>query len=238
MDILETGSGPTTFVAVHGIQGTRAAWGGLVKRLEGEAHFVLPNLRGRGAAMRGNGLADYGLDALADDLESVVRERVGAAPYVLAGWSMGVSVSLQYLARAGVPKPQALVLMSGTPMLDQARWFHHDGAALIDEIAEREVRLGLVEAADRDAAAWTWQAIRGTNQLALLPAIDLPTLIVHGREDEDSPWSHAQRLAAGLPDARLVELPGIGHSVLKDATDEVARAVRDFLNELRERNAA
>lgn len=235
MDVIETGTGPTTIVAVHGIQGTRAAWAGLAQRMDGEARFVLPNLRGRAQAVRGAGPQDYGLDRLADDLEEVIRARVGGAPFVLAGWSMGVSVALQYLSRPDVPRPDALVLMSGTPMLDRATWFNNEGTALLDEIADREVRLGLVEAADRDAAAWTWQAIRSTNQLALLPDIAIPTLIVHGREDEDSPWSHAERLAAELPDARLQGLAGIGHSVLKDATSAVARHLHDFLRELNKR---
>jgi pimeloyl-ACP methyl ester carboxylesterase len=232
MDVVVTGSGPVTVVAVHGIQGTRAAWSALARELDGEARFVLPNLRGRGQAARGAGVEDYRLERLADDLEDVVRAHVADGCFVLAGWSMGVSVSLEYLSRAGVPRPQGLVLMSGTPMLDRAQWFRERGDALIDEIAEREVRLGLVEAADRDAAAWTWEAIRDTNQTRLLAAIDMPTLIVHGRDDADSPWSHAERLAAGLPDARLCALPGVGHAVLKDAGADVARELRAFLQEL------
>lgn len=232
MDVVDTGSGPVTIVAVHGIQGTRAAWNALASQLCGEARFVLPNLRGRGSARRGAGVEDYRLECLADDLEEVIRERVGDAPFVLAGWSMGVSVSLEYLSRADVPRPQGLVLMSGTPTLDRAQWFRERGAALIDEIAEREVRLGLSEAADRDAAAWTWEAIRGTSQAHLLSAITIPTLIIHGRDDADSPWSHAERLAAGLPDTRLCGLAGIGHAVLKDATEDVAREVRAFLQRL------
>ncbi len=232
MDVVVTGSGPVTIVAVHGIQGTRAAWSALTRKLDGEARFVLPNLRGRGRAMRGAGVQDYRLERLADDLEEVVRGHAADGPFVLAGWSMGVSVSLEYLSRSGVPRPQGLVLMSGTPTLDHAQWFRERGAALIEEIAEREVRLGLVEAADRDAAAWTWEAIRGTNQTRLLGAITIPTLIIHGRDDADSPWSHAELLAAGLPDARLCGLAGIGHSVLKDATEDVARGVRDFLQSL------
>lgn len=232
MDVVVTGVGPVTIVAVHGIQGTRAAWSALSRELDGDARFVLPNLRGRGNATRGTGVDDYRLERLADDLEEVVRVHAAEAPFVLAGWSMGVSVSLEYLSRAGVPRPKGLVLMSGTPMLDHAHWFRERGGALVDEIAEREVRLGLVEAADRDAAAWTWEAIRNTNQMRLLATIDIPTLIIHGSDDADSPWTHAECLAAGLPDARLCTLPRVGHSVLKDAGADVARELRAFLQEL------
>lgn len=232
MDVIETGHGTATIVAVHGIQGTRASWSPLASMMDAEARFVLPNLRGRADAARGAGTRDYTLDGFADDLEQAVRTRVGVGPFILAGWSMGVSVSLQYLARPNVPRPRGVLLMSGTPTLERARWFTAQGAALVDEIAERERRLALVAPADRQAVAWTWEAIRGSNQIGLLGAVREPVLIVHGRDDEDSPYSHAETLAASLPDATLVGLPGIGHSILKDATADVAHHLRAFLARL------
>lgn len=229
MDIIESGNGPTRLVAVHGIQGTRASWQAIADRMGEEVRFVLPNLRGRADAARGTGPDDYRLECLADELEAVVREQVGDAPFYLAGWSMGVSVSLEYLSRDDVPRPRGVMLMSGTPMLDQAQWFTQAGEALLAEIAERERKLGLVNPADRDAVAWTWQAISRRNQLSQLPSVREPVLIVHGEDDEDSPWSHAVRLAAELPDATLHGLPGVGHSILKDATDDVVRHMRAFI---------
>lgn len=232
MDVIETGKGNLTIVAVHGIQGTRASWTPLATAMQDEARFVLPNLRGRAEAARGKGPEDYTLDGFADDLERTVRDHVGERPYLLAGWSMGVSVSLQYLARGGVPRPRGVLLMSGTPTLDRARWFTARGPALVEEIAERERRLALVAPADRQAVAWTWESIGGTSQLGLLRTVREPVLIVHGRDDEDSPYAHAEALAAGLPDATLVGLSGIGHSILKDATADVAHHLRVFIARL------
>lgn len=229
MDTIESGHGPVRIVAVHGIQGTRASWQGLADQMAGEARFVLPNLRGRAHAARGQGPQDYRLECLADDLAEVIEAHVGDAPFYLAGWSMGVSVSLSYLSRRGVQRPSGVILMSGTPTLDRAHWFTQRGEALLAEIAERETKLGLINPADRDAVAWTWEAISPTNQLELLPGVREPVLVVHGEDDDDSPWSHAQRLAQGLPNATLHGLPGIGHSILKDATDDVARHLREFI---------
>lgn len=235
MDTIESGHGPALIVAVHGIQGTRASWQALADRMAGEARFVLLNLRGRAQAVRGKGPEDYCLECFADDLAEVIHSHAGDNPFYLAGWSMGVSVSLEYLSRRGVPRPRGVILMSGTPMLDHAHWFSQRGEALLAEIAERETKLGLVNPADRDAVAWTWEAISQTNQIDVLPRVTEPVLIVHGQDDDDSPWSHAQCLAQGLPDATLHGLPGIGHSILKDATDDVARHLRDFVARI-ERN--
>jgi pimeloyl-ACP methyl ester carboxylesterase len=229
MDTIEVGHGPMRIVAVHGIQGTAASWQPLAEKLADEASFVLPNLRGRAKAVRGQGSQEYRLECLADDLEEVIRVHVGDKPFYLAGWSMGVSVSLEYLSRRGAHRPRGVILMSGTPMLNQAHWFTQSGDALMAEIAERERKLGLVSPADRDAVAWTWEAISSTSQLDLLSAVSEPALIVHGKDDEDSPWSHAERLAQRLPDATLRGLPGIGHSILKDATDDVAHYLRESI---------
>lgn len=232
MDVVQAGNGPLCILAVHGIQGTRVAWNAVVKELDGLAHFVLPNLRGRGAACRGNSINDYSLECFAEDLQEVIHTRIGDRPFVLAGWSMGVSVSIATLSRGSIPRPQGLVLLSGTPALNRVAWFSSTGKELLDEIALRETRLGLLEAADHDAVAFSWEAIKSSNQNALLGDIDIPSLIIHGHEDTDSPLSHALMLARGLPKSRFCGLPGIGHSALKDAPARVALELRAFLHQL------
>lgn len=230
-DVLELGTGALPIVAVHGIQGTRDAWRPLADNLSAQARWVLPNLRGRGAAVRGSGPADYTLARYADDLQAVIERHVPAGtPFVLAGWSMGVSVCLEYLSSRQGPWPQRLLLLSGTAQLPAAPWFHASSPdALRDEIAQREQRLGLRRAADHAAVAATWTAIRTQDHRGRLAALDLPTLVIHGRADPDSPWAHGQALAQGLPAAQLQTLEGAGHSVLSTHTALVAEAVSAFL---------
>lgn len=234
-DVACCGAGDITVVALHGIQGTRASWQPLKDALSYEARWVMPNLRGRAGAWRGTGSADYTLDAFAQDVVGVIREYVTTPHYVLAGWSMGVSVALAtavLLREKSLPLPQALVLMSGSPVLQQTSWFHASSHTdLMHEIAQREQRLGLREAADHDAVAWTWQAIRNSDQRHLLPALELPALILHGSADEDSPWTHAQLLEQGLPQARLCTIDGAQHSILTQNTGRVAEELRVFLSE-------
>jgi len=215
-------------VAVHGIQGTRAAWVPAADLLGQKHSFVLPNLRGRGSAARGVAPEDYTLDRYADDLGVAIERHVGGHRYVLAGWSLGVSVALQYLSRPHAARPAGLVLASGTPCLAQVRWFSGEGAALRADIAARERRLGLAEAADHDAVAHTWTAVSGSDQRPSLARIDVPTLVLHGRDDDDCPWQHGAWLAAGLPHARMVTLEGVGHGLLGHATARVASEIARF----------
>ncbi|MNR79325.1 Non-heme chloroperoxidase [compost metagenome] len=236
MDVVCRGGGGITIVALHGIQGTRASWQPLTEALGEQVRWVLPNMRGRAKAARGHGSADYSLDEFAADIAKVIACYVTTPRYVLAGWSMGVSVTLatlDLLQKQGAPLPQALILMSGSPVLQQTSWFHatqHD--ALLQEITAREQRLGLRDAADRDAVAWTWQSISRSDQRGLLPAIDIPTLIIHGSADEDSPYAHAQLLADALPQARLCTIEQALHSILTQNTERVADEMRAFLSDI------
>jgi pimeloyl-ACP methyl ester carboxylesterase len=225
-----------TIVALHGIQGTRASWQPLAHALSGEVRWVLPNLQGRGNARRGATTDDYSLDAFASETIAVIEQHALTQNYVLAGWSMGVSVAIATVARLqemGAPLPRALVFMSGSPVLRQTSWFIAlDDAALLQEIALRQQRLSLREAADHDAVSMTWQAIRNSDQRPLLPLLQQPTLIVHGADDHDVPASHARLLEQGLPQARLHVIPGAGHSILTQNTASVAQRLQAFLSEL------
>lgn len=232
LDVASLGTGKPLLVAVHGIQGTRVAWVPVATELAANMTVMLPNLRGRGDARRGIGSKDYSLDGYAADLHDIVRSEVSEQPFVLAGWSMGVSVALEYLRRAGAPKPKALILLSGSPWLAATRWFEGEGPALLANVAAREQRLGLLEAAEHNAVAWTWEAIRHSDQRSALQYADLPTLVLHGSADEDSPWQHGALLAEGIEGAELVTLEGAGHNLLSQNTESVVSAMRRFITQV------
>ncbi|GAA2786899.1 alpha/beta fold hydrolase [Kitasatospora aburaviensis] len=51
-----------------------------------------------------------------------------------------------------------------------------------------------------------------------LGAITAPTLVLHGREDPMFPVEHGRALAAEIPGARFLALPGTGHEVFPEHT--------------------
>lgn len=230
LDVEQRGEGPVV-VLVHGIQGTRSTWSGVADLLAPACRLMLPNLRGRGNAVRGQGPAEHGLADYARDLRDVIDAQVGDVPFVLGGWSLGVSVVLHYLGLPGASKPGGVLLVSGSPCLAQTQWFTRDDTALMASVAERRQRLGLREHADDDAVVATWQAIRESDQRAQLPGIDLPVRVVHGRDDDDCPLDHGERLAQGLR-APLLALDGVGHSVPAQAPQAVAQQLQHLLRDL------
>jgi pimeloyl-ACP methyl ester carboxylesterase len=62
-------------------------------------------------------------------------------------------------------------------------------------------------------------------------AIEAPTLVVAGEDDPCVPLRNGRLHAGRIPDARLHVVPGGGHLFLLDEPENVAGAIRAFLDE-------
>ena len=65
-----------------------------------------------------------------------------------------------------------------------------------------------------------------------LKTMGKPALIIWGEKDAQIPLKFAQRLHREIPESRLVIIPGAGHMILFDASDQVASALADFVGKL------
>ena len=66
-----------------------------------------------------------------------------------------------------------------------------------------------------------------------LAELRMPVLLIVGEEDQPEVIELSERLAAGLPDARLVRVPDAGHHVNIERPDLVLPLLRVFLAEVR-----
>jgi pimeloyl-ACP methyl ester carboxylesterase len=64
---------------------------------------------------------------------------------------------------------------------------------------------------------------------AILPAINVPTLVLHRRGDRVVNWRAGRELASQIPGARYVELPGIDHVPWAGDADAVLGEIEEFL---------
>ncbi|OBF22583.1 alpha/beta hydrolase [Mycobacterium sp. ACS4331] len=71
-----------------------------------------------------------------------------------------------------------------------------------------------------------------TDYTSRLGSVAPPVLLVHGSEDSAVPVARARAAAALIPDATLVEVPGAGHWVQRDAPARVLAAMTEFLSGL------
>jgi pimeloyl-ACP methyl ester carboxylesterase len=66
----------------------------------------------------------------------------------------------------------------------------------------------------------------------VLPAVRVPTLILHGSEDAIVPAEVARYMASLIPTARVVEIPGAGHLALRDPAGAISAEIERFVNEV------
>jgi 2-hydroxymuconate-semialdehyde hydrolase len=120
-------------------------------------------------------------------------------------------------------------------MREVIKLFAHNRALITDELVEMRYQASLDPAVrDSWAAMFPSPRQRWVDDLALsgaeLAAIDIPVLLVHGRDDRVVPWrvSSAQ-LVDLLPDSRLHVLSGCGHWTMIEKTVDFLAVVQDFL---------
>ena len=63
-----------------------------------------------------------------------------------------------------------------------------------------------------------------------LPKINCPTLLVWGTADTATPISDAHKMERLIPDAGLVEFPGVGHYSFLENPYQFAAVINSFLD--------
>lgn len=233
VSLRQQGSG-SPVVLLHGIQGTAGTWDAVAPLLATHYKVIAPNLRGRSGSTTPDNFDGYALREFARDLQAVL-DWVDQ-PVVLAAWSMGVSVTLELLGMNARQNLRGLVLISGSACVgNEARWFTgRTTLEIADEARERGKRLSLVDAAGPLAVAASWQHVQQADFKALLPQIHLPTLVVHGADDDQCPISHGRLIAQSIPGARLDEWADTGHNPMTRDVVRFTDTVRNFIDSLQQ----
>ena len=244
------GSGPPV-VFSHGLFMDHEMFAPQVEALQSKYRCITWDERGH-AGTASDTLPAFSYYDSADDLAALLAH-LGIKRAVLAGMSQGGFLSLRCAlthpkvvralilidTQAGQEDPAAL---EGHMQLAKA-WAEHglsDGmAAIIEGIILGDGWSG--------AAAWKakWKQIKPVNMLgcmntlasrddvtAMLGQIKVPALVVHGDKDAAIELGLAETLVAGLPDAKLVVVPGAGHAANLTHPAVVNPAIATFLDGL------
>ncbi len=98
--------------------------------------------------------------------------------------------------------------------------------------AQTYAAVSLKYPADAQILTRQFKAIQEFDVYDRLPAIQSPTLVVASTGDVLIPPGNSDILAARIPHARLVAIPGGGHQILVEQPEACNRAVVDFLTTL------
>ena len=101
------------------------------------------------------------------------------------------------------------------------------GRKVSEEALAASVRIS--EQVSPSAYRHAWEMMVGENILPDAQKIRVPTLIIGGSDDPVASPAACTELAQAIPDAMLIEVEGVGHNVMIEATDQFERLYRDFL---------
>jgi 2-succinyl-6-hydroxy-2,4-cyclohexadiene-1-carboxylate synthase len=234
---------PSDLVLLHGFTATGRSWDPVVAALAERYRCFAPDLPGHGDA---DGRRPATFDAVAAYVGALRLER-----FALCGYSMGGRLALHVALRD--PRVQRLVLVGASPGIADAA--EREARRTADlALADRIEQIGLepfvqewgaqplfagqprgVAAAAREdrlrnTATGLAAALRGLGTGAMVPLWDrlgelrMPVVLVAGEHD-DKFRAIAERMAAAIPDARVVVVPDAGHAVHLERPDAVAGAL-------------
>jgi pimeloyl-ACP methyl ester carboxylesterase len=92
----------------------------------------------------------------------------------------------------------------------------------------------VIRATPIDVVADFYVALLELDERAALPTLGrVPVVVITGAQDRLIPAAKAAALAAGIPGARLVEVPRAGHAVILEQPEAVTQEIVDLVKELR-----
>jgi 2-succinyl-6-hydroxy-2,4-cyclohexadiene-1-carboxylate synthase len=223
---------PTELVFLHGFTNTGASWDGVVAGLPATFSAHAPDIRGHGSA---SGARPVSLDAVLAEIDALAPSR-----FTLVGYSQGGRIALHAALALG-ERIERLVLIGASPgladPLERAQRRAADEALAawtetvsIEEFVSRwsntpvladqppAIRAAVTADRLRNTPEGLAAALRGLGTGTLpslwdrLGEIATPVELIVGERDEKFRTT-AERMAAGLPGARLHVVPGAGHAV-------------------------
>jgi len=216
-------------------------WRHLYRELMKDHTLVRYDVRGNGLSDRT--VDEISFDAYVSDLETVV-DAAGITRFALLGISQGCAISIAYAVRHP-ERVLHLILYGGyvqgwKKRARSAAQKEEDAALLTlmrlgwgkENPAFRQLFTSqFMPGATKEQADWfnelerisvspemAARYVEATGEIdvtALLSQVNVPTLVLHARDDARVPFEAGRRMAAGIPGAQFVALPGCNHLFLE-----------------------
>jgi pimeloyl-ACP methyl ester carboxylesterase/DNA-binding CsgD family transcriptional regulator len=239
------GSGPPLVISTCWLSHLQYDWQSPVWRhflADLGKHMTIIRYDERGFGLSDWDVEDFGLEARIGDLESVV-EHAGVDRFALMAMSQGGPVSIAYAVRhperltrlmfygsyaAAMPNPtpEDIELAAAFDQMVKVGW------ARPDSIFRRVFTSMMIPGATEEQMTWLDELQRmastaknavnarqqrnSANAIELLPMVDVPTLVLHSRDDRMNDFEDGRFIASIVPEARLVALESSNHILLED----------------------
>lgn len=245
--VYETVGSGHPVVLLHAFPFDSRMWRDTAAALAKRVQVITPDLRGFGHSELGSDR--FSIASLADDVAALM-EALAVPKATLGGMSMGGYVALAFAARH--PKRLHSLILADTKAAADSPEAHQGREAAINLVETQGVGAMLDQQIPRLLSANASDSLRahvrhlgeqapatviaGIHALRDRPdrtpelgSIKVPTLLVVGSDDVLSPPAEAEAMAARLPQARVVMIPGAGHLSNLENPGAFAAALMGFL---------
>ena len=247
----DLGAGPP-IVLIHGYPFNRSLWTEQAEVLRGRYRVVAPDLRGFGESDSSEGTAT--MSRMANDVASLM-DALEIERAVIGGLSMGGYVALAF-ARMFPARVRAMILADTRAQADteegkqtrsqQAEKALSEGMAGIadamlpklltpETVSKRpelvkRVRDMMLKTKPEGAAAALLGMAERDDQTEFISSIQVPALIIVGREDAITPVADSEKMQSRIEGSRLVVIENAGHVSNLEQTEQFNDALLGFLS--------
>ena len=255
------GTGPPLMKSAHWLTHLEYDWELPIQRplLLGLAKgHTLVRYDARGRGLSDWDVAQISIDALVSDMEAVV-DAAGLRQFPLLGNSAGGAVSIAYAARH--PDRVSHLILCGSSALglnkrtaadkerfEPTRTLIRLGWGLDDPTFRQLITSTMMPGATKEQAdAFNeLQRLSASPEVAVryfdafgnldvreyLPLVKAPTLVMHVRGERRIPIDASREIAANIPRARFVVLPGVNHILLEQELPRFLEELNSFLEDV------
>jgi 3-oxoadipate enol-lactonase len=241
---------------IHGYPLSRRIWQPQMAGLAMDARLLAIDLRGHGDSQATPG--PYPMSLLVDDCATFLDALDIQQPVVICGLSMGGYVAFAFY-RQYASRVARLVLAATRPGPDtpEGQANRDKSAALarqqgVSAIAEamlpkllspgtyqdkpelvRQVR-AIMETISMEGITGDLMGMKvRPDSTPALAGIKVPTLVLHGADDQIIPLQEAERMRNAIPNARLQVLPDAGHLLNLEQPELFNQAIQGFIHDQR-----